>query len=356
MTHTPTLHTEVEKRTLLFKQPATTSRGSYTQRTIRLIHLSDDNLPGIIGTGECSPLPDLSIDALDDNQFDRLLLDILDDFHYTGQIDYNALAPYPSILFALESANWQLQRHGSYALTNTPFAQGTQGIPINGLVWMGSYNEMMTRMNQKISQGFKCIKIKIGGIDFDHELMMIQSLRQTYGYNLQIRLDANGSFTPDNALHRLEQLAPYKIHSIEQPIKPHQWPDLAKLCQKSPIPIALDEELIGITTTTERQQLLETIRPQYIVIKPTLHGGMSGTAQWIRLAHDLNIGSWLTSALESNVALNVIAHLAAAFYAPQVFGTPHMLHQGLGTGQLFEQNINTPLQIRGEQLFFTPNK
>lgn len=345
------LHTIVERRVLKFKQPATTSRGSYTTRTIRLVRINDDRMPGVEGVGECSPLPDLSVDALDDDQYDMLLLAVLDDLRQTGVIDYEALRPYPSILFGIESAMWQLSRGGSAALSDTPFARGEEGIRINGLVWMGSFDEMMRRMDDKVAQGFKCIKIKIGGIDFDHELQMIEALRDKYDKNIELRLDANGSFSPDNALERLKRLAPFAIHSIEQPIRQRQWDAMSIICQESPIPIALDEELIGVSSPDDKRRLLDTIRPKYLVIKPTLHGGITGTKEWVELARERGVKSWITSALESNVGLNAIAHLAASIY-----DAPDMMPQGLGTGQLFVENLPMPLDIRGERLYFSPEK
>lgn len=345
------LHTTVERRVLKFKQPATTSRGSYTTRTIRLVRITDDLNPGVEGVGECSPLPDLSVDAFDDDQYDMLLLAVLDDLRQSGRIDYEALRPYPSILFGIESAMWQLSRNGSSALSDTPFARGEEGIKINGLVWMGSFDEMMRRMDDKVAQGFSCIKIKIGGIDFEHELQMIEALRDKYDKNIELRLDANGSFSPANALERLHRLAPFSIHSIEQPIKQHQWDAMSIICQESPIPIALDEELIGVSASDEKQKMLDTIRPNYLVIKPTLHGGLAGAKEWVELARQRGIKSWITSALESNVGLNAIAHLAASIY-----DAPDMMPQGLGTGQLFVENIPMPLEIRGERLYFKPEK
>ena len=348
------LQTHVERRVLRFRRPATTSRGSYTTRTIRLVRISDDTRPGIVGTGECSPLPDLSIDALDDDQYDLLLLTVLDDLRQTGTIDREALRPFPSILFGIETAMWQLERGGSTALSDTPFGRGQEGIRINGLVWMGTFEEMMARMEEKVAAGFKCIKIKIGGIDFDHEIKMLGALRSRFDKStIELRLDANGSFAPGNAMERLETLAKYDIHSIEQPLAAGQWEATADLCSRSPIAIALDEELIRVTEAEEKERMLETIRPQYLVIKPTLHGGMAGSREWVGMCRKRGIGSWMTSALESNVGLNAVAHLAASVYTTS---SGEMMPQGLGTGQLFEENIAMPLEIRGERLHYNVSR
>lgn len=340
-------HTLIEKRTLVFNRPATTSRGTYDTRTVRFIRLTSDDAPGVEGVGECSPLPDLSCDAMDDADFDMLLLAVCDDFCQTGEIDREALRPYPSILFALESAMWQLKRGGSPLLSDTPFARGEEGIPINGLVWMGSFDEMMARMQEKVRQGFKCVKLKIGGIDFAHELQMVMALRSCFGKDdIELRLDANGAFTSQNAMQRLEALAKYDIHSIEQPIRQGQWSEMAKICAESPIDIALDEELIGVNEPSRKIELLEAIKPRYVILKPTLHGGLSGAKEWIEMARGRGIGSWVTSALESNVGLNAIAHFAAEVYGPHV-----AMPQGLGTGLLFTENVPIPLHIDGERLF-----
>ncbi len=341
------LHTTIERRDLLFKTPATTSRGTYKTRTIRLIHLTDDDRPGVEGVGECSPLPDLSCDAMDATDFDMLIIAVCEDLCETGEIDREALRPYPSILFALESAMWQLRRNGTPFLSDTPFARGEAGIPINGLVWMGTFDQMMARMNEKVQTGFRCVKLKIGGIDFEHELQMVQALRSCFGKDqIELRLDANGAFAPSDAMRRLEALSKYDIHSIEQPIRQGQWEQMATLCANSPIPIALDEELIGINDAERKSAMLDAIKPQYIILKPTLHGGLSGAKEWIDMARERNIDSWITSALESNVGLNAIAHFAAEVYGPDI-----KMPQGLGTGQLFEENIPMPIYIEGQRLY-----
>lgn len=334
-----TLHT----RTLHFKQPAKTSRGQYTSRISRYVVIESG---GVRGVGECATLPDLSCDERSD--YDLLLRQFCNAIERTGRIPYEALRPYPSMLFGIETAFAQLAAGGSTALFDTPFARGEVGIPTNGLVWMGSYDQMLARMQEKLDLGFRCIKLKIGAIDFDKELELLRIIRSAFPKDkVELRVDANGAFAPNEAMVRLEQLARYDLHSIEQPIRQHQWTDMARLCQESPIAIALDEELIGVNIPSEKERLLDTIHPQYVVLKPSLHGGMMGCEEWVSMAKIRGIGSWMTSALESNVGLNAIAHLAARTY-----GTDDIMPQGLGTGQLFTDNIDMPIALRGERMYY----
>lgn len=333
----------ITKRMLHFKQPAKTSRGQYTTRISRYV---DVERSGVHGVGECATLPDLSCDEVAD--YDSLLRQFCDMIERTESIPYDMLRPYPSMLFGLETAFAQLEAGGSSALFDTLFAHGKVGIPTNGLVWMGSYDQMLERMQEKLEQGFKCIKLKIGAIDFDKEVELLHIIRSSYPKDIvELRVDANGAFDPDEAMAPIEILARYDIHSIEQPIKQKQWGDMARLCASSPIPIALDEELIGINMHSMKEMLLDTIHPQYIVLKPSLHGGMSGCEEWIDLAHQRGIGSWMTSALESNVGLNAVAQLAA-----KVYGTENIMPQGLGTGLLFADNIDMPIELRGEKMWY----
>ena len=339
------IHIEISERTFHFKQPAGTSRGVYTRRHSYFLTVTDDTRPGIKGFGECATLPDLSCDAIP--EYEMILRQLCKTVETLGKIPYDILRPYPSILFGLETAFAQLEAHGSTVIFDTPFGRGEVGIRINGLVWMGSFDEMYQRIETKLQQGFHCVKLKIGAIDFDKELELIRHIRESFSKKqIELRVDANGAFTPNNALQRLEALAKYDIHSIEQPIKQHQWKAMARLCAVSPLPIALDEELIGVNVKSMKADLLDTIQPQYIILKPSLHGGMYGTEEWIQLAEECGIGSWITSALESNVGLNAIAHFCAKVYGSHIT-TP----QGLGTGQLFTDNITMPLEIRGDELW-----
>ena len=247
-------------------------------------------------------------------------------------------------------------------LFDTAFSRGEVGIPINGLVWMGSYDEMLQRMEQKLEQGFRCVKLKIGAIDFDQELDLVKRIRERFSFHeVELRLDANGAFSMESgvrrqesgvrsqepeALYKLELLSQYAIHSIEQPIKAGQWAYMAELCRESPLPIALDEELIGVNDPEMKRHMLNVIKPRYIILKPSLHGGMQGCREWISVAKEQGIGSWITSALESNIGLNAIAQFAA-----DVYGDDIRMPQGLGTGQLFTDNIDMGLEIRGDRLW-----
>ena len=337
---------DVEERVLHFKQPAGTSRGVYTERRIWLVRMSDGSS---VGMGECAPLPDLSCDALEPYIYNKVLGDFCRQVEQTGEIPYEDLRDYPSMLFGLETAMLNLRR--GCLLFDTPFANGKQGIPINGLVWMGSYEEMLQRMEDKLAQGFRCVKLKVGAIDFEHEFDLVKRIRERFSHHeVELRLDANGGFKPEDALYRLELLSQYAIHSIEQPIKQKQWAKMAELCRDAPLPIALDEELIGVNDPEIKRQMLRIIKPAYIVLKPSLHGGMMGCREWIDIAREEGIGSWITSALESNVGLNAIAQ-----FCSEVYGDEITFPQGLGTGQLFTDNIPVPLEIRGDKLWISRN-
>lgn len=333
----------IQEKLLHFKQPAGTSRGVYTTRKIWLLTVEHGGRTAI---GECAPLPQLSCDDIPD--YEAVLRRFCDIIEATGSIPYDEMRNYPSMLFGVETALAQLSRTDGL-LYDTPFSHGEEGIPINGLVWMGTHDEMLSRLKEKLALSFRCVKLKIGAIDFAKELDLIQHIRKHFSREeVELRVDANGGFTPDVALERLQELARYDIHSIEQPIMAHQWSEMAQLCQLSPLPIALDEELIGVNSTDEKIRLLDTIKPQYIILKPSLHGGVAGTREWIALANERGIGSWITSALESNIGLNAIAQLAADIYGPQI-----TMPQGLGTGMLFTDNIPMPLEIRNDCLWIT---
>lgn len=320
----------IEERTLHFKQPAGTSRGVYTTRKIWMVHTDDGRV------GECAPLPQLSCDDIPN--YEEVLRRFCDIVEQTGEIPYEDMRDYPSMLFGLETAMTRF---------DNAFSRGEVGIPINGLVWMGTFDEMQQRIEQKLEQGFRCVKLKIGAIDFDAELELIKKIRSRYSHHeVELRVDANGAFPFDEALYKLELLSQYALHSIEQPIKAGQWSFMAELCRESPLPIALDEELIGVNDPDQKRQMLNIIRPRYIILKPSLHGGMMGCREWVDIARDKGIGSWITSALESNIGLNAIAQ-----FASDVYGDRITMPQGLGTGQLFTDNIDMPLEIRGDQLW-----
>ena len=350
----PLMKIDIEERVLHFKQPAGTSRGVYTERRIWLLSVSDGFAVGI---GECAPLPQLSCDDIPD--YGEVLRRFCDEVERTGEIPYEALRDYPSMLFGLETAMLSpltsplspLTSHLSPLIFDTPFSRGEVGIPINGLVWMGTFEEMQQRIEEKLATGFRCVKLKIGAIDFDAELELIKKIRSRFSrHDVELRVDANGAFPYDEALYKLELLSQYALHSIEQPIKAGQWSFMSELCRESPLPIALDEELIGVNDPDQKRQLLNIIRPRYIILKPSLHGGLMGCREWIETARDMGIGSWITSALESNVGLNAIAQFCA-----DVYGDHITMPQGLGTGLLFTDNIPMPLEIRGDQLWVSRN-
>ena len=335
---------KITPRTFHFQHPAGTSRGIYTERKSWMLEMTDDELPGRVGTGECAPLPELSCDDIP--EYEKTLRAVCDRFEQEGAIDYPMMRPYPSMLFGLETALLNLQS-GSDILFDNDFSRGKVGITINGLVWMGDYDTMLRRIEEKLQQGFHCIKLKIGAIEFEKELDMVKRIRERFSHHeVQLRVDANGGFTFDEALYKLELLAQYAIHSIEQPIKAKQWGYMAELCRESPLPIALDEELIGINIPEMKAHVLNIIKPAYIVLKPSLHGGMKGVREWVDIANRQGIRSWITSALESNVGLNAVAQLAA-----DIYGTSGIMPQGLGTGQLFTDNIPMRLEVKGEKLY-----
>ena len=345
------MKTAIEERMLHFKQPAGTSRGVYTTRKIWLVHLSDGQYEGV---GECAPLPQLSCDDIPN--YEQVLRGFCDEVERTDEIPYEDLRDYPSMLFGLETALSSLKAsHGSslssHLLFNTPFSRGAVGIPINGLVWMGRYDEMLGRLEEKLEKGFHCVKLKIGAIDFDQELDLVKRIRERFSFHeVELRLDANGAFPYEEALYKLELLSQYQIHSIEQPIRQGQWAYMAELCRESPLPIALDEELIGVNDPEMKHHMLNIIKPRYIILKPSLHGGMMGCREWIATAREMGIGSWITSALESNIGLNAIAQ-----FCSDVYGDHISMPQGLGTGQLFTDNIPMPLEIRGDRLWISSN-
>ena len=337
------LKIDIQERVLHFKQPAGTSRGTYTERRSWFVEISDGER---VGVGECAPLPDLSSDARPD--YADALRKFCNQVEQTGAIDYEALRDYPSMLFGLETALLNLQR--GECMFDTAFSRGEEGIPINGLVWMGRYDEMLQWLEQKLEQGFRCVKLKIGAIDFDLELDLVKRIRDRFSRReVDIRLDANGGFKYEEALYKLELLSQY-AQSIEQPIKAGQWAYMAELCRDSPLPIALDEELIGVNDRDMKSHIMNVIKPAYIVLKPSLHGGMMGCREWLETARQHDVGSWITSALESNVGLNSIAQFCSSVYGDNIT-TP----QGLGTGQLFSDNIAMPLEIRGDKLWICRN-
>lgn len=332
-----------KKYTLQFKQPSGTSRGVYTTRDSWFIFISDGTNTGI---GECAPLPDLSIESL--KRMSAKLLQICEQIGYFSQFP-EELNTWPSIRFGLETALLDLRNSGKQELFPSAFTRGEQGIPINGLIWMGTPEFMSQQIRTKLDAGFHCIKMKIGALDFETEFDLLKSVRKEFSSEeITLRVDANCAYSYQTALENLKRLSDLQIHSIEQPIATGRWNEMAELCRQSPVPIALDEELIGITSKEEMRKLAETIRPAYLILKPSLHGGFAGCEQWISAAEKAGSGWWITSALESNIGLNAIAQWAFHLNAKN--------EQGLGTGQLFTNNFDSPLEIKGERLWLRPEK
>jgi o-succinylbenzoate synthase len=325
------------KYRLQFCKPAKTSRDTLTERLIFILKASSNNLPDISGIGECAPIYGLSVEpAAEIESMVQAAIDGLNQRTIQKPSDISS----PAIRFAVESAWLDLIHGGKRLIVN----QKNNSIPINGLVWMNEKEAMLNEAFEKIANGYSVIKLKIGGLNFDDELSILHTLRQKYENRIIIRLDANGAFSFETAMEKLNALAEFDIHSIEQPIKSGQWDAMRMLCESSPIPIALDEELIGVEKKEEKIALLDTIRPQYIILKPTLHGGLSGSDEWIRLAQERDIQWWATSALESNIGLNVIAQWVQK-WNPQ-------LPQGLGTGGLYINNFPAAWQTSAGQLNF----
>ena len=329
---------------LHFKQPAKTSRGAYSVRDVWYVKILSKEYPECWGIGECAPLPDLSCDALPG--YEQILADACRHLEQERYLDTERLRPYPSILFGLETAVRHFET-GSFALWDTPFSRGEAGIPINGLIWMSDYPNMLKQIETKITAGFRCIKLKISATGFEEELKLLKNIRDRFpAKDLELRVDANGAFTPDEAPDKLNRLTELDIHSIEQPISAGQWEVMAELIAGTSLPVALDEELIGICQPEDKRRMLNTIRPRYIILKPSLHGGFCGCDEWMEEALKFRIGCWMTSALESNIGLNAIAQKCATLNNP--------LPQGLGTGQLFTGNTALPLFVRKDCLWYEP--
>ena len=328
-----------KKYTLKFKQASGTSRGVYITRETWIVSLTDGTNTGF---GECAPLPDLSIESL--NKMSSKLLQVCEEIGYFASFP-DELNAWPSIRFGLETALIDLKNGGNQILYPSAFTRGEKGIPINGLIWMGTPEFMKQQIRSKLDSGFRCIKLKIGALDFETEFELLKTIRNEFSADeITLRVDANGAYSYQTALENLKRLADLQLHSIEQPIEAGHWNEMAELCRQSPVSIGLDEELIGITSRMEMQKLLNTIQPDYLILKPSLHGGFAGCEKWIEEAEKCGTGWWITSALESNIGLNAIAQWT--------FQLNLKGEQGLGTGQLFSNNFDSPLQIEGDQLWF----
>jgi O-succinylbenzoate synthase len=331
---------------LQFNFAAGTSRGVLHEKETWFISLWNEENPSVKGWGECAVFRGLSLDDRPD--YADIMHEVCGDPDRYASENATLLVDWPSIRFGLETAMIDLKQGGQKILYPSSFTRGDDAIPINGLVWMGRKDEMLSGIHQKLKDGFRCIKLKIGAIDFKSELSLLKAIRVEFSPDdVEIRVDANGAFLPEEALEKLKKLSDYQIHSIEQPIRQGQSLEMADLCRLSPIPVALDEELINCQTSDEKFELLKTIRPQYIIIKPALVGGFSGSLEWIHLANELNISWWITSALESNIGLNAIAQWTYTLENP--------MPQGLGTGQLFQNNFTSPLVVKNGSLFYLPD-
>lgn len=321
-----------ERYELVFKQASGTSRGVLKTKLTYFIYLEDN---GFASVGEAALFRGLSAD--DVPNYDDKLQEVCDNIEGYADNYHESLKDYPSIVFGLEQAFLKMKNQSAYCYENA-FTQGKRGIPINGLIWMGDEAFMLKQIEDKLAAGFRCLKMKIGAIDFEKEYAILASLRKRFSTNqLEIRVDANGAFSPEKALDKLERLNQLELHSIEQPIRQGQWEDMARLCAQSPLDIALDEELIGVNDFEEKGRLLSRIKPPYIILKPALVGGFQSCDEWIALAESQGISWWITSALESNVGLEAIAQYTVSKNTD--------MYQGLGTGQLFTNNTPSTLEI-----------
>ncbi|MEO8235403.1 MAG: o-succinylbenzoate synthase [Flavobacterium sp.] len=328
------------KYILNFKKPSGTSRGILTQKETWFLVLQNDEKKGI---GECGILRGLSCDDRPD--YEEKLQWVCNNIHLGEKGLWEALVEFPSIQFGVEMAFQSLVSSTPFLLFPSAFTLDEKSIPINGLIWMGEAQEMKQQIEEKIAQGFKCIKLKIGAIDFDKELELLHYIRQNFTpEQIEIRVDANGAFSEIDALGKLNKISGYQLHSIEQPIQKNHTDSMSELCRNSKIDIALDEELIGVFSHQEKEELLLKIKPKYIILKPSFVGGFRGTNEWISLAKKHNIGWWITSALESNIGLNAIAQFT--------FLKQNLMPQGLGTGGLFTNNFDCPLEVKNGQLFY----
>lgn len=333
---------KIEKLTLKFKRPSGTSRGILNQKDSWIITLWNDSNPSIVGIGEASIIKTLSPDWTE--EYPEIIAEIVSNINHYISVGIAHLRKYPSIYFAIETALLDLKNGGKKVLFESAFTNQHAKQKINGLIWMGDKSFMRDQIEEKLADGFDCIKLKIGAIDFKSEISLLEYIRTNYDKDtIELRVDANGAFSPSAALSKLKQLAAFDLHSIEQPIKQGQLIEMSDLCAKSPLPIALDEELIGIHDPAQKSELLQVIKPQFIILKPSLIGGFIGTDEWISAAENLNIKWWITSALESNIGLNAIAQYT--------FTKNNPLPQGLGTGQLYLNNTPSNLTIEAGKLF-----
>ncbi|NJW51404.1 o-succinylbenzoate synthase [Salinimicrobium oceani] len=333
-----------QKYTLNFKRPSGTSRGIITHKESWFLILEKDGRKGI---GECGILKGLSYD--DRPEYEEQLKWVCEHIEEGPAKLWEELRQFPSIQFGVEMAFRSLAASTPFLLFPSEFTRGNSSIPINGLVWMGEKKFMKEQIVEKIEQGFGCIKLKIGAIDFQAELDLLKFIRKEFSSDeIEIRVDANGAFSASEAMEKLKRLSDLSLHSIEQPVKAGQLEEMANLCAGTPLPIALDEELIGVTGVNDKEELIEKVKPQYLIFKPSLIGGIRGTNEWITAAAQNNVGWWITSALESNVGLNAIAQYTITL--------ENKMPQGLGTGGLYTNNFEAPLEVAAGELWYRPSK
>ena len=333
------------KRHLLqFIKPGGTSRGVLNQKETWFLILNNGDRSGI---GECAVFRGLSADDLPD--YEERLQWVCTHIERGIEFLLGELESYPSIQFGLEQAFKSLEAEDPFLLFPSAFTRSEAPIPINGLIWMGNRASMEEQLRQKLAEGFNCLKLKIGAIDFDTELEILRRIREKYSRKeIELRVDANGAFTAEDAFRKLEQLSQFDIHSIEQPVKPGQYELMKELCEAALVDIALDEELIGVFSETKKRELLQMIQPRYVILKPSLVGGYRGSEEWITLARQLGVDWWVTSALESNIGLNAIAQWTFTLNNP--------MPQGLGTGQLFSNNVGSPLEVDKGKLWYRKDR
>lgn len=328
------------KYILNFKRPSGTSRGVLKTKETWFVILEHEDRFGI---GECAIFRGLSYD--DVPQFEQTCNWVTENMDLGLPVLLHDLQNFPSIQFGLEQAFLSLNSDNPFKLFDSSFVQNNHPIAINGLIWMGDSGYMKEQISDKLEKGFNCIKLKIGAIDFKEELRLLESVRKEFDADtIELRVDANGAFTPKEALLKLTELSQFQLHSIEQPIRQGNWEQMRELCEETPLPIALDEELVGITDVTKKKEMLLMVQPQFIILKPSLVGGFSGSKQWMEIANDNGIGWWVTSALESNIGLNAIAQWTATL--------GNTMPQGLGTGSLFTNNFDSPLKVQNGGLFY----
>ncbi len=329
-----------KKYSLNFKQASGTSRGVLQTKETYFLIIEQNGKKGI---GECGLFRGLSID--DKPDYEEKLHWVCKNINLGKEELLKQTFGFPSIQFGIEQAFSSLESRHPFELFPSDFTNGKDTIPINGLVWMGTFDFMKQQIASKLKSGFTTLKLKIGAIDFESEIELLKFIRTEFSSNeVELRVDANGAFNSEDALEKLKRLSDFDLHSIEQPIKPKQWQQMAVLCEHTPLPIALDEELIGVFSLKEKEQLIKIIKPQYIILKPSLIGGIAGSNEWIKISKDHNVGWWITSALESNIGLNAIAQFT---YSLNV-----SMPQGLGTGSLFTNNFESPLEVNNGELYY----